>query len=550
MNYSRLTIGLLTLATVLMVALLVLKVFKEIKINESFTPMSGINSPHLLQVFFANLIYHHLKPKTELPRSIVKAYLNHYVSPPDPSFDLFYIPRRNNYCQANFLYTVLNPDFNFNSENYIFMDIPNSDKLKKKLSMRFDFLNTAVHRRKEYTKQEITKLQNMEWNPKIKIFLTNTNFNYNNNLGKSFLCMFQMANHIPGTGILHREDLLVDNLKKNRSKLNFQSCSQLKRFYPQTFRLYKKKECDKFFEILNSKKFHREMKTRTLYVLKNIDSSNEQKLDHIEIHKLKRVYKNGALCGVSQHKHLIQNYISDRIRYKNGRKFVLRIFMVVVSTSPLVVLFNKGYVLLDRFDNYVSFNKAIIKPKVLLKYLQETGIMNEYEFEKVYNKIKRVTAYLNHISMENYLKDPRLFQVIALDFVINAQKEPILQSIKGSPQFTIKNYKTVSQIIKIESSILGQRVHAVKDFVQSLKLDMYNFYQNAKTPFEYYEDLIFALKQKVDLGAASQRFDAIFKNSMPDFKSKDYSDFDVIYDDREDGLKAYKGLVHKFCIKN
>jgi hypothetical protein len=550
MNYTRITIGLLTLATILMAALLVLKVFKEIKINESFTPMSNVNSPHLLQVFFANLIYEHLKPRTELSRSTVKAYLNHYVSPPDSSFDLFYIPRRNNYCQANYLYTVLNPDYNFSSENYIFMDIPNSDKLKKKLSTRFDFLNTAVHRRKEFTKHDITKLQNMEWNPKIKIFLTITDFNYNNNLGKSFLCMFQMANHIPGTGILHREDLLADNLKKTRKRLNFQSCSQLKRFYPQTYRLYKKKECDSFFEVLNSKKFHREMKTRTLFVLKNIDSSNEQKLDHIEIHKLKRTYKNGALCGVSQNKHLIQNYIADRIRYKNGRKFVLRTFMIIVSTKPLVVLFHKGYVLLDRFDNYVSFNKAIIKPKVLLKYLQETGIMNEYEFEKIYNKIKRNTAYLNHISMDNYLKDPRFFQVIALDFVISAQKEPILQSIKGSPQFTIKNFKMVSQIIKLQSSILGQRVHTVKDFVQSLKVDMYNYYQNSKTPFEYYEDLIYSLKQNVDLNSASKNFDSIFVNKMPEFKSKEYSDFDLIYDGREDGIRAYKGLVHKFCLRS
>jgi hypothetical protein len=292
------------------------------------------------------------------------------------------------------------------------------------------------------------------------------------------------------------------------------------------------------------------MKTKTVYILKNVESSNEQKLDNIEIHKIKKIYKNGDSCGSSSHKHLIQEYVSERIRYKNGRKFIIRVFMIIVSTKPLVVLFHKGYVLLDRYDNYVSFNKAIIRPELLLKYLKETNTMNNFEFDRIYNKIKRITAYINHISMNKYYRDPRFFQVLAFDFVITAQKEPILLNIKGSPQFTIKNFKMVNDIIKIETMILKQRLFDIKNYVQSVKLDMYNSYQNSNAVFEYYEDLIYAMKQKVNFNDAAERFTKVFRNTMPDFRSKEFSSFDVIYDESEDGIKAYKGLVHKFCLKD
>jgi len=59
------------------------------------------------------------------------------------------------------------------------------------------------------------------------------------------------------------------------------------------------------------------------------------------------------------------------LKYKNGRSFKLRAFFIVISTYPLVVLYNKGYVLLDRYDNTLSFSKSIISLKKLKNYLQK-----------------------------------------------------------------------------------------------------------------------------------------------------------------------------------
>lgn len=72
----------------------------------------------------------------------------------------------------------------------MFMDLPNKNKLKIKLSEEYNFLNSRVFKKNEYSKANIKTLSNMEWNPKIKLFYTLTNFNYNNNLGKSHACPF------------------------------------------------------------------------------------------------------------------------------------------------------------------------------------------------------------------------------------------------------------------------------------------------------------------------------------------------------------------------
>lgn len=109
---------------------------------------------------------------------------------------------------------MLNNESVFFDNKYVFMDYSNKHNLKKKLSTHFDFLNTGIMKYKKYNKQLIKKLQNMEWNSKIKIFFSSTNLNYNHEIGKTSHCLFQMVNHIPGTGILHRKDLLTDKIKK------------------------------------------------------------------------------------------------------------------------------------------------------------------------------------------------------------------------------------------------------------------------------------------------------------------------------------------------
>ena len=542
---GNLTAYIWCLSLALLALLIGLKVFQEKKLTESFTPIAPLNSPHLLPTFFLNLLYHHLKPQVEIPNSVIRPYLSDFVVRPDPDLDLFYLPKRQRYCQANFLHTVLNAETA--TGNYVFMDSPNTNKLKKRLSSRFDFLNTPVHKTKELKKTDITRLQNMEWNPKIKIFFTSTNFNYNNKLGSSHACMFQSTNHLPGTGFLHRQDLLSDNLKNFAARGGSEHCFSPYEFYPLTFRLYRQKECQEFFKILKSENFRRETKDKTLYTLKNINSNTEEKLDHIEIHKLNTIYRKGKLCGKIRHKRIAQRYLLDQMRYKKGKKFTLRVFMTVVSAKPLVVTFHRGYVLLNRFNTHAGFNSSILRPSTLLKYLKKTNLLNEDEFEALYGRIKKILAKINWLSMDEYLKDPRFFQNIAFDFAISRRKRPVLVDVKGSPYFSSKNFNFVQTILKLENEILQRRIASLRAFAQSALLDFYNLYQRQTEPIRYYEDLVSQIKKGIDFEKLTKNFEGKFHNTLPDLKAKEYADLELIYDEREEGRKAYKGLLSKYC---
>lgn len=113
--------------------------------------------------------------------------------------------------------------------------------------------------------------------------------------------------------------------------------------------------------------------------------------------------------------------------------------MIVISSNPLVVLFNEGYVVLDRFNNKVSFDNAIISINKLKKYLLNENMMSNYSFELMLNRIKKNVAFLNYMAKDSFLNDSRYFKIMAFDFAINHDFEPKLMDVKGSPYYSVKN---------------------------------------------------------------------------------------------------------------
>jgi len=74
-----------------------------------------------------------------------------------------------------------------------------------------------------------------------------------------------MHNHLPGTGILHRTDLLVDLLKEYEINKENNHCYRVSRFFPKSFRLYNENECKDFFQMIDTAVFKKQMKTKILY---------------------------------------------------------------------------------------------------------------------------------------------------------------------------------------------------------------------------------------------------------------------------------------------
>lgn len=537
--------------TTLLAALILVKFNSELRDQNLKKEFDFSTNPNSLKVFVLNFLYHHIgKSMVYSPRKL-KKYMNDYVNKPDPTFDLFYVPRRKHYCQANYLYATLNYDHSFLETNYIFMDYPNNNDLKKELSTHFDFLNTAIYKQKEINKKQISKLQNMEWNPKLKLFFTASNFNYNHKLGQSHLCLFQMSNHLPGTSVLHREDLLADKLRVFSSKKRRYPCFSVKKFYPKTYRLYNAKECKAFFGYIQTAKFKRDMKTKNVFVYKNVESHAEQVIDYIELVKLNKIYEKGSKCGELKFKYLVQSYVENQLKYRNGRKFKLRVFMYVVSSKPIVVLFHKGFVLLDRYDGFVSYSKSMISHNKLLNYFKKQQRLSDYDYEQILNRIKKVVAQINFIAQKSYLSDPRFFQTIALDFAVDENLKPHLVGVKGSPQFTKKNTEMVKNVLNLQTNILNKRASKIINFVLSRKHEIYSAISTENVPVKYVEDFISYLHQRFDVDKIRQQFDDINQNDLDGLLTgPELKDFDVIYDGTKTDNRAYKSLISKYCLAN
>ena len=540
----------LSVMSTLLLSLLVYHYTTQDSANSLKTRFDFVNSPNSLKIFTLNFIFHHLNSDMVYKEKELSSKLVDFVNPPDPSFDLYFVPRRKHYCQANFLYSTLNfvnrPDpsnihtkqrqqystLNFENQylfnSYLFMDINNRNELKKELSPYFDFLNTSIYKNKEPTKKDIEKLKNMEWNPKIKLFFSSANFNYQNEIGRTSTCMMQMSNHVPGTAYLSRADLLADSLVDYKLKKRDYPCFKINTFYPKTFRLYDKEECEKFFNVIKTKNFKKKMRQENVYVWKNVESHSEHVIDYIEIVKLNRIYKRGADCGKLKKKNIIQSYIKKQLMYKNGRKFKLRVFLNIISTDPLVILFNKGYVLLDRYNNSISFYKAMLTHERFMAYMTENKVMDEYEFNQVMNKIKKISAKLNFIVKDRYLRDPRFFQTIALDFVVDQELNPYLVDVKGSPEFTSKNLNYVRRSLELQTEIVNRRAWKIMYFVSRVKHDIFGLINSEEAPMHYLEDFIEYLHANFDFKKIRKEFRQINKNELDGLLKHD--DFDILYD--------------------
>ena len=536
----------LSAMSMLLLSILVFHYVNREETSELKTKFDFVNNPNSLKVFILNFIFHHLNTDLVYKEHQLRDYLVDFVNPPDPGFDLYFVPKRKHYCKANFLFSTLNFDTQYLFNSYLFMDYSNRNVLKKELSSHFDFLNTSIHKNKALTQKDVTKLKNMEWNPRIKLFFSSANFNYQNEIGSTSTCMMQMSSHVPGTGYLTRDDLLADGLFDYKQRKRDYPCFRVNTFYPKTYRLYDKDECEKFFSFIKTKNFKKKMRRENLFVWKNVESQSEHIIDFIEIMKLNRIYKRGADCGKLDKKNIIQTYINNQLMYKNGRKFKLRVFLNIVSTDPLVILFHKGYVLLDRYNNTVSFYKAMMDHENFMAYMTENGVIDQYEFDQVMNKIKKTAARLNFIAKDKYLKDSRFFQIIALDFVVDQELNPYLVDVKGSPEFTSKNLDYVRRSLELQMDIVNRRASKVINFVSRIKHDIFALINSEQAPMQYLEDFIQYLHANFDFKKIRREFASINRNDLDGLlKNKD---FDVLYDGTKEGFKAYKGLISKYCL--
>lgn len=341
------------------------------------------------------------------------------------------------------------------------------------------------------------------------------------------------------------DELMIAELKKTRTFKRLFSCYlHPNKFYQNTMRLNKKKECKMFFSIVNKKRFKNKMKTRITYNLKNLDSDYETNLDFLELQKLNALYKKGELCGKIKQKFLLRNYIWGQTKYRNGHKFKIRSFLVVLSTKPLLVAFHRGYSILDRFNNSISFTDASISHEDLFDFLKTERQISKVRFNYIFDEIKQASSLLLELSYRKFLRDPRYFQIFAVDFVLDSDMTPWLVDVKGAPDYTLKNHEFVSNVLDLVHEMNQERAQRMMNVINNSRHEVNQRIKDGELKAQYWSQFIPQMKKLV-----AQKMQAIsetMRNKLPSKKRLREAGMEVLFNENRPG-KA-KGDIPEFCL--
>lgn len=193
-----------------------------------------------------------------------------------------------------------------------------------------------------------------------------------------------LVNHIPSSSCITTKSGLLNSLRSyygcNYTKVK-NGASEMSSFFPETFRLSDCRERERLMSAVGEDdmlicKPTNSNQGKGIFLIKGKD----QLCDYIE--KKKKSGK-GKLCS----SRIVQRYISSPFLI-NGRKFDIRVFLLVASTRPFNVFFHNGYLRLA--VNSYDKESSDLSVHLTNQYLQKKN--------PVYSKVKEDTIW----SMEQF----------------------------------------------------------------------------------------------------------------------------------------------------
>ena len=481
------------------------------------------------------------------------------------------IQKNQDYCTNARAYFSKNPNFIFEDKNiFSFYD---SFYLRKNVT---ETIGNQFY-------PNLTSL-NIETSPKFElateinsIFLSSMlpkNFTIN----KDFACSHQLYNQIPGIAAISRKSFLDQNYKDYKQGYsNKPKC--VPKFLPDSFLLANETQCYEFFDYLNSYDYIQEKDTNQLIFVAKVDSLKNKGAD-IEIldneleKQMKLFYENGLLCEKIKENIQMQKYIYNPFLIF-GHKFDIRAFLLIASTTPTIAYYYDGYarVSLNKFD-LSSTQKAIhITGTKQEDEIKVPGISKDdmqrfktWTFDRLEQYIIHSQAYSNSKWLENslrfqikkamihtvrmsqgsLLKANNVYQLVALDFILDDSLKLWLLETNTSPIFpSVSNDggKYIVNMLKdhfeIMFAYLRSRMSRVMVFINKLTLSI-----KRRSIKDEVENMIF-----LDYGKIKEEFDKINSNYLEvQFTPNENNGFIKIIDENLNGTDKYSRLIQEDCI--
>jgi len=480
------------------------------------------------------------------------------------------------YCNKQRAYWTQNPSYVFTQNNYMSSYGPTHFARRFAIDQIATNVMPNIQFKKNYTDPPV------DISPEVMLFITGSTMHNRRHLMKQFSCMAQMSNHIAGHSSLYQKDLIA--LGSNEYYKGYETRKQcIKQFFPTTYVLSNKEQCQQFFNIIDSDEYKQLKKEHNIVYISKIvgmhAGSGVTPMDEKEELNVRTIYANGKKCGEDERRMLVQSFVRNPMLI-NGKKSDFRLYMLVASTNPFIVFYHDGYfrISFTDYDPHSTEKSSLVTNSAIspeLHEAKETGMYNgrtyqelkeeqSWLFEKLQAYLlekgmitdqnwvdnylrpecKKAMIHLIRASQKNFIKRSTVFELFGVDFMLDDQLNLWFTEANAMPGLSEKN----EILSKFEGQMLRDEFDIIFRLLRSRMKRIFNYVSRVIAR----GDAVRIGEDKVeikDLQAHIEEFREISKNRFePEYEPLADSTFTKIIDENYSGTQRYSGLLSEECL--
>ena len=543
----------------------------------------AMNAPKSLKFVNPDLAYKILT-KLDIFRPVPEAFFSGRTGGNSfYNFTFLAIKKDMNYCEKHRAHIVQYPESVFEEMNFMAEWGPKSLVRTKALQPIGNDIMPRVHAVMTKVQKET---QTFELKPSLNSYVATGSMYYYHEIGKSFSCITQANNQILGSNILSRKDYVAEAMRNYVNRFaDRPECLNYDKFFPKTWLLYEKQDCEDFFRNFNSEEYITLKNERRIVYIRKVGLGSHrgegvQPVTEEEEAELRRDYGNGTMCGQVGKNYIIQNYVHNPLLL-NGNKFDFRMYLLVASTNPMIAYYHDGFlrVALAKYDIQSNDKKTFLTNLALNQQIydnvkggrlfegmdeEQLKLAQQWSFERLQEyllenghisdpnwldnylrpEFQKALVHLLRLSGNSFYEHSALYELYGVDFMldenlnlwfIEANSGPALDGYsKPMEKFIVKMLK---DNFEIAHALLKSRMKRIVVYVNSL-IENGTAKVNEKGELEIQD---FIHKQITFEGLTKNYFEEEFMPSAT-------NGFVKIIDANQRGVDMYQGLIRQECL--
>ena len=581
-----------TLIILIAANFIVLSIYRDYSIFPYYSPnflhgLSQDNDDFPSTNFTFPFLAFHILSQLDVYEPIDKSFLREHTPDALKSFNhsSFGIQVDDNFCDAHRAQLIDEPESVFESQ-FIWTNYNLKGVLREKVipEIGYDSHREALNSYRPRNRSAGRFLAPMD--PRVTVFLTNPGLFAYFDLGKHFSCLSQFSNFVPGNEAIGRKDKIAEASVVYAEKYKTKpECFNFDKFFPKTWILSEKEQCEDFFKEFNSEEYQELKNERRIVYIRKMGSGFhramgvEPVIDNEE-KELREIYQNGTNCGKEDKNYIIQNYVHNPLLL-NGHKFDFRIYLLLASTNPTIAYYHDGFLRLSLFlydvesnDKKVLLTNTDLSNEVfeeaangtlfngmneteiryfqmwnftrLHVYLMEQGLVKDPNWLDNYLRPEFMKAMIHLIKMteDSFLKSSVVYELFGLDFMlddklnlwfIECNSAPALKGTSEEKEEFLK--KMLIDHFEIVYMYMRSRMARVIRYVNKLTVDKNTVWIPPK------EVKIYNLEQR------RKEFKEIIKNYLEDeYYIEPDNGFVKIVDGNLKEKERYMNLLDENCL--